>query len=87
MIEMKYAKIIDVSDAIIEQGYLDLIERVAKVDIQAALYLRHDARQLKSFTNPLISCLPKSDVSTAFRWAETPQGYDYWLDIAVKVKP
>lgn len=59
---------------IIIENYLDLIGEVAKIDIQAAMYLRYEAVELTSF----ISC-PK--LSNAFLWSITPQGHNYWENI------
>lgn len=58
--------------------YYGLIDRVAKIDIQAAMYLRYDAQNLELFGHD-------GDISHVMYWADTPQGFDYWADIADKL--
>ncbi len=61
-----------------EQDYLDLIGRVAKLDHQAAMYLRYEARELYSFS-------PGSWLLFCFEFLATPQGEDYWYDLSEKL--
>lgn len=57
------------------EQYLNLIGQVAELDVYAALYMRGDARLLATFEETNI-------LAFAFVWPDTPQGYDYWLNLA-----
>lgn len=70
--------------------YQQVINSVKPVNRQAALFL---ARRL-----PLLVMRDPKGISTtqlkkyptlisAFRWARTPQGVDYWADINERIKP
>ena len=52
-------------------GYLKLVNKVKKVDKEAAKYLREEAPKLKDFG------LGKN-LSWCFIWEDTPQGHKYW---------
>jgi hypothetical protein len=60
------------------QEYADLIERVRKIDSEAADYMEEEAPKLCDFneSNVLWDC---------FIWMHTPQGTDYWADISDKL--
>lgn len=53
-----------------------LIERVREIDWYAAKFLEDNCSKFDDDTDCLIEC---------FGWADTPQGYDYWYDIADKL--
>lgn len=56
------------------EWYLDLVDRVAEISMDAAYYLEHDAPALPSFTFfPGVKLL-----EACFDFDETPQGRDYW---------
>lgn len=58
--------------------YEMLIKEVNAVDPEAAYWLRHHAWNERLF---------KEDrtLSDVMVWGETPQGNDYWYDIALKI--
>jgi hypothetical protein len=56
--------------------YLQLISRVATININAALYLLCDAPDTDGFNE-------SGSLAGSFIWSKTPQGYDYWNDIYV----
>jgi len=58
--------------------YWDLIEKVAKIDIKAALYLRNEATNLPGFSYSY--CLQE-----CFPWDKSVQGYLYWYDICNRI--
>ena len=60
------------------EKYLDLIQRVAEVDIKAALYLRHEAQELTGFE-------PSGLLTCCFIFSETPQGHRFWFDLNYKL--
>ena len=62
-----------------EEKYLELIERVAKIDVNAAKYMISEAPNLRSFISDTTSLL------TAFVFSDTPQGFEYWMHIAKKL--
>ena len=64
---------------IMEQPFVTLLKKVDKIDLSAGRYMRTKARKLTSFieAGQLIQC---------FIFDDTPQGYDYWLDIHMKLK-
>lgn len=51
--------------------YKGLIERVRRIDRQAAEYLENEAPSLMWF-------LYDAKLGRCFLWCETPQGHDYW---------
>jgi hypothetical protein len=57
-----------------EDDYNDLVGEVQKIDPNAAVYMLTEAKKLDDFdyTDRLV---------TAFTWADTPQGWEYWDDI------
>ena len=59
-------------------AYERLIQRVMAIDKDAAKYLIHEAPKLEGFIHEekLYSC---------FLWFDTPQGSDYWKNIADKL--
>jgi hypothetical protein len=59
--------------------YITLIDNVNLVDKAAMGYLAYKAYKLSSFKQ----CLHLQD---AFSWEDTPQGCQYWQDIAAKVE-
>jgi hypothetical protein len=52
-----------------------LIEKIEKIDPEAAEYLRGDAHKLESFVSNI------NYLTGIMSWCETPQGWDYWNDI------
>lgn len=60
------------------EQYLELIGRIAKIDIQAALYLRYEARELYEFR-------PDGYIGNCFYWDDTPQRHRYWQNIEEKL--
>jgi hypothetical protein len=64
---------------LMNKTYWDLIEKVAKIDIKAALYLRNEAINLPDFSYSY--CLQE-----CFPWAYSTQGYLYWDDICNRIK-
>ena len=57
------------------EGYFDLIEKVKKVDLEAANYLCGEAIDLPNF-----KFYPS--ISSCFVWLRTLQGHEYWKAIA-----
>ena len=55
--------------------YQELIERVRKIDKEAAEYLERDAPVLKSFA-------PADNLHACFIWATTPKGEQYWNNLS-----
>ena len=57
----------------------DLILQVRKIDRQAALWMEKKAARMKGKI-----CLELTDsLCRSFVWSLTPQGSEYWLNIAV----
>jgi hypothetical protein len=54
--------------------YIGLINRVSLVDKEAAMYLRSEALELKSFRQ-------SASLSSVFPWNQTKQGEEYWRNI------
>ena len=54
--------------------YLQLISRVAAIDINAALYLLCDAPDTDGFNEG-------DSLMSIFSWKDTPQGANYWVEI------
>jgi hypothetical protein len=59
--------------------YADLIEQVRAVDDKAAIYLDFVAPFKRYF-------VPGGDLSACFVFCETPQGHDYWVQIADRLR-
>ena len=65
-----------------EQEHLfdELVAKVQAVDIDAAMYLSWNLRELNeidyNFTEDLNGCMT---------WEETPQGFHYWMEIHHKI--
>lgn len=57
-----------------EKQYLELINKVANIDIEAAVYMQNEMRDIKGFN-------PCSDLNCIVVWADTPQGHKYWSSI------
>lgn len=55
--------------------YLYLIDEVGKINKEAADYMLHKAYKLKFFEL-------SDDLSVCFEWGVTPQGSDFWVEIA-----
>jgi hypothetical protein len=65
------------------EGYYDLIGRVAKVDVVAALYMRGVALDAESYSSRYSISFCYSDcLAGAFVWYMAPQGRDYWESIS-----
>ena len=52
----------------------NLLERIERIDPEAARYIREDAPRLDSYRE-------SSDLLGLFLWNLTPQGGVYWADI------
>ena len=61
--------------------YLSLVDKVTKIDPEAGRYLRNEVRDLGDDFSPRGGQL----IGTMY-WDETPQGHDFWSDIALKIK-
>lgn len=60
-----------------QEMYQELIARVAKLDADAAAYMRDKAPKLMSFSgNHPWFC---GGLGSAFVWSETPQGHEFWM--------
>ena len=59
----------------LSKRYLNLVDRVRKIDENAADYLLYEAPHLPGFAD-----YPK--LCSVFAWTETPQGHAYWENIA-----
>lgn len=57
-----------------EKQYLELINKVANIDIEAAVYMQNEMRDIKSFE-------PDANLDCVVVWADTPQGHKYWSSI------
>lgn len=57
------------------QAYAQLVLNVASIDAEAAIFLRTDALKLPHFGL-------HGFLDQCFVWDETPQGYEYWYNIA-----
>lgn len=70
-----------------QQWPTELVARIAKIDLQAAEWLRDNWRELDSKNyQECISAGKNSDnLSTMFSWRKSPQGYDYWDNIRSKL--
>ena len=62
-------------------NYKDLTKEVERIYPKAAKYMRGDAKKLRSFTSDDVSGL-----SEAFIWLQTPQGVNYWSNIARQLR-
>jgi len=68
-------------------GYQLLIDRVAKIDQDAAMWLLHEAPVIPRLKNRLIRFYPNQGLSVCFVWAWTPQEYRYWRGIDRILEP
>jgi len=64
---------------IFTQHYLELIEAVRKIDLQAAEYMENDAHKLHSFRTG-------RRLRNVFDWPATPQGSHFWEKITKTLK-
>jgi hypothetical protein len=55
--------------------FVTLLEKVDKIDISAGCYIRTKAREIGGFVE-------SAALSCCFIWRHTPQGWDYWHNIA-----
>jgi hypothetical protein len=62
------------------EGYAELIQKVKKVNRQAALILAR-RMPLDAQRNPLINIVNSEYITGAFLWQETPQNKEYWSNI------
>ena len=60
-------------------AYKILTRKVAKIDAAAAWWMQEEAWRQKYFKHS--ACL-----RSAFTWANTPQGFEYWENIHVQLK-
>jgi len=63
----------------LSQKYLDLIDRVNKINADAAAYMMNEAPALTSFKNV-------GDLSYTFNWASTRFGHEFWDDIKHQIQ-
>lgn len=63
----------------------ELVARIAKVDLAAATWLRDNWVDLVRRREPRIEIVDVKNICDLMPWVDTPQGYDYWLDIARKL--
>jgi len=61
------------------RGYQLLIDRVKKIDCDAANYLLHVLPVQTRKSNYRFN--PNQDLAACFLWSWTPQGNTYWLKI------
>lgn len=61
-----------------QKEYEDLCGRVEKIDAEAAEYMRKEAIKLKNFEY-------FGFLIMSFRFADTPQGFEYWNNISIKL--
>ena len=61
-----------------ELDYQELIAKVALFDKNAAAYMIYGMRKLEGF----IAC---GNLWSVIGWEDTPQGTDFWYDIACKL--
>ena len=64
-----------------KQAYLQLVEKVRTIDPEAAEYMIFHAPHMDTLGGFKLT----GDLSYAFRWFETPQGYAYWEKIYRKL--
>ena len=57
-----------------EKQYLGLINKVAEIDIEAAVYMQNEMRDIKGFE-------PCGDLRCVVAWVDTQQGPKYWSNI------
>lgn len=62
-----------------EIEYVNLIERVRKIDPEAAEYLSGPAREVESFN-------PWGEIDGLFLWKNTPQGPKYWRALMIRLR-
>lgn len=62
-----------------EKAYLELINKVAMHDIEAAVYMQTDMRELEDFG-------PDGWLSCVIVWSDTEQGHAYWYNLALKIE-
>jgi hypothetical protein len=62
-----------------ELAYLELINKVAKISIEAAVYMQHEMRELESFE-------PDGSLWCVITWQDTPQGHTYWAKITSQIE-
>lgn len=63
--------------------FRDLIDRVAKIDVEAAKYLETEVHKLPSFHRPVYT---ECTLPRLFIWDSSPQGRRYWLEINEKLE-
>jgi hypothetical protein len=61
-----------------EKAYLELIVKVAMHDIEAAVYMQTDMREIEDFE-------PDGNLWAVVYWGNTTQGHDYWENLAHKI--
>ena len=61
-----------------EKAYLELIVKVAMHDIEAAVYMQTEMREIQDFE-------PDRSLLAVVVWADTPQGHAYWENLAQKI--
>lgn len=59
--------------------FMQLVDEIRLVDVDAAKYLISDARKLPSFKESRYLC-------AVMVWMETPQGFEYWRKIAAQIE-
>jgi len=60
------------------KDYMVLVAKVMRIDTEAAEYMMIKATKMPSFSF-------KSRLDTSFVWENSPQGWRYWNDIAIKL--
>lgn len=61
-----------------EKAYLELINKVAEYDIQAAVYMQSGMRKIEGFE-------PDGNLYCVVYWEDTTQGHDYWYELTQKI--
>jgi len=61
-----------------EKAYLELIVKVAMHDIEAAVYMQTDMREIEDFE-------PDGNLGAVVYWGKTTQGHGYWENLANKI--
>lgn len=62
-----------------ELTYLELVNKVAQIDTDAAVYMLTDMRELFGFE-------PSGSLWEVVVWNTTKQGTDYWFDIVEQIE-
>ena len=60
-------------------SYMDLVQKVLKLDASAAEYMLGDARATEGFRYT-------GDLGHCFTWWRTPQGHEYWKALRDKLR-